>query len=67
VYAPIHIDFNVTVAIDHDHGYPMIMAVFIFHHRPKMVVMGGFPPVPVSIMVVRCGYPLPRREPIKSF
>jgi hypothetical protein len=29
--------------------------------------MGGFPPVPVSIMVVRCGYPLPRREPIKSF
>jgi hypothetical protein len=45
----------------------MIMAVFLFHHGPIMVVRGGFPPVPVSIMVVGGGYPLPRREPIQSF
>jgi hypothetical protein len=32
-----------SVAIDHDHGYPMIMAVFLFQHRPNVVVMGDFP------------------------
>jgi hypothetical protein len=42
----------VAVAIDHDHGYPMIVAVFLFHHRPNVVVRGGFPPVPVLIVVV---------------
>jgi hypothetical protein len=45
----------------------MIMTVFPIHHRPHMVVMGGFPPVPVSIMVVWGGYPLPRRETVQSF
>jgi hypothetical protein len=44
---------DVTVVNDHDHGSPMIMAVFLFHHRPNMVLRGGFPPVPVLIMAVR--------------
>jgi hypothetical protein len=30
----------------------MIMTVFLSHHRPHVVVRGGFPLVPVSIMVV---------------
>jgi hypothetical protein len=42
----------VAVAIDHDHGYPIIMVVFLFHHRSNVVVRGGFPPVPVLIVVV---------------
>ncbi|KAK2437397.1 hypothetical protein QL285_022295 [Trifolium repens] len=45
----------------HDH------AGFLFHHCSNMVVRGGFPPVPVSIMVVAGGYPLPRHEPVQSF
>jgi uncharacterized membrane protein len=51
-YAPIYREFFVTVVVDNDHRYSMIMAVFLFHHGPIMVVRGGFPPVPVSIMVV---------------
>jgi hypothetical protein len=41
-----------TVALDHDHGYPMIMVVLPFLHRSHVVVVGGFPPVSVSIVVM---------------
>jgi hypothetical protein len=51
-YAPIYRDFHMTVIIGHDHGYPMIMVVFLFHHRPHVMVMGSFPSIPAWIVVV---------------
>jgi hypothetical protein len=66
IFIPFWQSFNLTVAMDHDHRYPIIMAVFLFHHRSNVVVRGGFPSTPVWIVVVGGGYPLPRCESIQS-
>jgi hypothetical protein len=65
--ASIYREFTVTVVIGHDHGYPMIMAVFPLHHRPNVVVWGGFPPVPCQSWWWGIRYPLSRRTFVQSF
>jgi hypothetical protein len=45
----------------------MIVAVFLFHHRLIVVVMGGFFLITMPLMVVRGGYPLPHYVSSQSF
>jgi hypothetical protein len=59
----LFIDFyKMTIISNHDHGYPMIVVVFLFHRRSHVLMMDGCPLTPVGIVVVGAGYLLPHCE-----